>query len=351
VPQVAQDAKVPRVEQGTPGTNVFIGLKQRFAAWWSTEQQTTHPSEKKAVESSKPAPVVEQKKPVPEKQINQKTETVKTVAEKPVTKKPTPEAEKKVSAPKHVGNDLWSDKPFCMPLKVMEMRRRNEYGALTHVMKSAFGCYRINRANRKPRKHGGIDFAAKLGTEVYNIFDGKFLEIKIERNSKGQIDGFGHYVIISHQTKDVPSQQRKYLEALGIKTFLAFYTHLTAPSDFLKSQESKKSIFVKAGELIGTSGASGNASDMKEIKTGAHLHFETRNATEDFATFDPLPLFNPSLIKDACCIYINKNLEDPQAHKPFICKKTGCSECHVDELDEIEKPVKKVFSINAALYL
>jgi hypothetical protein len=90
---------------------------------------------------------------------------------------------------------------------------------------------------------------------------------------------------------------------------------------------------------------------MTEIKTGAHLHFEARKIAKEITPFDPLPLFNPALIKDACLVYKNKHLEDPQEHQLFQCKRNACSECTYEVFKELKKPAKKVYSINSALYL
>jgi murein DD-endopeptidase MepM/ murein hydrolase activator NlpD len=277
----------------------------------------------------------------------------KPVADKASTKKPSPEAEKKVSAPKSVGNDPWSDKPFCTPLKVMEIRRRDKHGIQTPAVKSAWGWYRQIEVKKEPnssetklvfKNHDGVDFAAEPGSAVYNVFDGEFVSVRTSGD-------YGCCITISHQTKDLPTQQRAYLEALGCRTFQTFYAHLLVESDFIKNGKTQKPFFIKAGQLIAESGSSGNAIDMPNILKGAHLHFEARFSSAPKKTFDPLPLFNPVLIKDACRIYINKHLENPQKHPRFGCKKQGCDGCDVKIFKGDAEKMSGAFSINAALNL
>jgi murein DD-endopeptidase MepM/ murein hydrolase activator NlpD len=331
-----QVAKEQTATKQTQQSDFFGDAGRRIRAWYET-------SLKGSVEGKKvDQPGSEVKKPVP------KVESSKV--EPPKVASPT--EEKKISVPKSVGKDAWSDKPWHMPLDVMEMRRRKpRQKEDQHLMKSAFGFYRTQEGSGLPKEHGGIDFAAEPGSPVYNVFDGQFLYITTQKDVYGKIIGFGHYIVVLHQTKDLPSQQRKYLEARKIQCFRTLYAHLKFSTIHEKSPELKAGCFIKAGQLMALSGASGNADKMTDILNGAHLHFEARIGEKGKEVFDPLPLFKPALIKDACRIYINKHLENPQKHKPFVCDKKGCSGCSHVFLKELKQFEKPIYSINDALYL
>lgn len=92
---------------------------------------------------------------------------------------------------------------------------------------------------RRGRYHNGIDINLDTGDPVVAAFDGKV------RYSKYNKSGFGNLVIIRHYN--------------GLETFYAHLSELNVvPNQF-----------VKAGDLIGLGGNTGNS-------YGAHLHFETR---------------------------------------------------------------------------
>ena len=109
---------------------------------------------------------------------------------------------------------------FCFPIS----------GKLT----SAFG-YRP----QQHRNHNGIDVAAHMGDTVKCALPGVVTKIGYEKA------GYGHYIVVAHSGD---------LETI--------YAHL-------KSTIAVPGQKVKAGEVIGLAGATGNS-------TGPHLHFETR---------------------------------------------------------------------------
>lgn len=97
--------------------------------------------------------------------------------------------------------------------------------------------------------HNGIDFRATIGTGVFAIADGIVRAAKVD--GAGLFAGYGRYVIIEHNG------------------FCSLYAHLDS-YNLSPGQQ------VKAGELIGFSGNTGDS-------TGPHLHFEIRLGT--YATF------------------------------------------------------------------
>jgi hypothetical protein len=93
--------------------------------------------------------------------------------------------------------------------------------------------------------HFGVDIKLEIGDSVHAAFDGVVRVVKYDRR------GYGRVVVIRH--------------AQGLETI---YGHLLK----ILVTTNKK---VKAGDLIGLGGKSGNA-------TGSHLHFETRYYGEFF---------------------------------------------------------------------
>jgi murein DD-endopeptidase MepM/ murein hydrolase activator NlpD len=98
----------------------------------------------------------------------------------------------------------------------------------------------------KPKKHRGIDFAGKIGTELLAVAPGRVI-------SAGERVGYGTTVEIDH--------------GLG---FTTLYAHL---SQILVSRGD----WVRPGTVIGLAGSSGRS-------TGPHLHYEIRYKG---APFDP----------------------------------------------------------------
>lgn len=114
-------------------------------------------------------------------------------------------------------------------------------------------------AQYKLKGHNGIDFGIPAGTKLYSCIDGEVIESRTDI-------GYGNYVKIENNKCGV---LYAHLESLGIAV-----------------GES-----VKAGQLIGLSGNTGNS-------TGPHLHFgvfpKPRNRANGYNGFiDPL---DPNLI-------------------------------------------------------
>lgn len=118
---------------------------------------------------------------------------------------------------------------------------------------------RYHPVHKRRILHKGIDFRAKIGTEVATVLPGKVLAVRTERNAKSKkIVGYGHYIIVSHPESRMETR----------------YAHL---SQF----KTKQGAEVEAGELIALSGNSG-------VGTGPHLHFETHVANKGgYKAVDP----------------------------------------------------------------
>ena len=115
-----------------------------------------------------------------------------------------------------------------------------------------------SRTNGKP--HGGVDYGVPIGTQVYAAADGTIEDTSFDAG------GFGNYI----RMRDKDGNQ-------------LYYGHL----DQKVATSGQR---VKAGDLVGYSGNSGGS-------TGAHLHFEVRNAGNKI---DPLAYIsgagNPSML-------------------------------------------------------
>ena len=103
-------------------------------------------------------------------------------------------------------------------------------------MASGYG-YRIHPIYKTRKLHTGMDFSAKIGTEIYATGNGKIS--KVRRSKKG----YGNYVEINH--------------GYGYKTL---YAHMSK-SIVKKGQK------VKRGEVIGYVGNTGTS-------VAPHLHYE-----------------------------------------------------------------------------
>lgn len=105
---------------------------------------------------------------------------------------------------------------------------------------------------RKSGAHWGWDFYAKCGTPCYAIADGCISNIYGDSSDTGS---FGLVAVL--------------MFAFGDKSYYAAYCHLNAVT--VSNQN-----LVKAGDQIGFTGNSGNASNMSGLDE--HLHFEIRTS-------------------------------------------------------------------------
>ena len=105
------------------------------------------------------------------------------------------------------------------------------------TVSSEFGT-RIHPISGDLRFHAGIDIAADEGTKIHSAFDGEVVKADYDQWN-------GNFIKIQHEN--------------GIMTV---YCHC-------KKLNVKKGQIIRAGEIIGTVGSTGNS-------TGPHLHFELR---------------------------------------------------------------------------
>lgn len=121
------------------------------------------------------------------------------------------------------------------------------WAGLASKKSAMFGLVRIG-TNGKPRPHQGVDIAVPNGYRCYAVDDGTV----IRTNPEGLGD-YGKTILIK----------------LDNRPEYVFYAHLSG----IKVKPGQK---VKAGDVIGLTGSTGNARTMKTMDTGSHLHFEVR---------------------------------------------------------------------------
>lgn len=105
---------------------------------------------------------------------------------------------------------------------------------------SGFSNKRFHPILKKWRAHKGVDYAARTGTPIRSVANGKV----IHRGSKG---GYGKTVVISHGGK-----------------YTTLYAHMSK-----YHAKAKHGQHVKQGQIIGYVGSTG-------LSTGPHLHYEFR---------------------------------------------------------------------------
>ena len=125
-------------------------------------------------------------------------------------------------------SEMLASLPAIQPVANKDLKR----------MASGYG-YRIHPIYKTRKMHYGMDFSAKIGTEIYATGDGVISKVKRSKR------GYGNYVKINH--------------GFGYETL---YAHM---SKYIVKKGQK----VKRGEVIGYIGNTG-------ISTAPHLHYEVR---------------------------------------------------------------------------
>ena len=145
------------------------------------------------------------------------------------------------------------------PLDVCTIRS----AGLASVNGAKFGMVR----NGGTKAHQGIDLIAVPGTRIYAVADGRAISVPQKPGN-----AYGHTLVLKVGIDDLPDIQRtKVLASMPNATYVYFYyAHL---NEMIDGDESRN---VNAGDIIGKTGNSGNATNMVTVATGAHLHFEVR---------------------------------------------------------------------------
>jgi len=143
----------------------------------------------------------------------------------------------KIEGKEEVAYRYWDSIPVISPINVRDIKNiTSDYGYRTHPIFRTWS------------KHDGIDFSAKIGTEVLSTANGVVTKVKYSKR------GYGNEVIVSHG-----------------QDYSTRYAHL----DSIHVNEGDR-IVVKTS--IGTVGSTG-------LSTGPHLHYEVLKAN---IPIDPL---------------------------------------------------------------
>ncbi len=166
------------------------------------------------------------------------------------------------------------------PLDVCTIRSAK----LASVNGAKFGMVRGNGT----KAHQGIDLIAVPGTRIYAVADGRAFAVPQKPGND-----YGHTLVLRVGIDDLPDFQRtKVLATMPNATFVYFYyAHL---NEMIDGDEVRN---VHAGDIIGKTGNTGNATNMVTVASGAHLHFEVRKVAAIAKTpgqplinrVDPLP--------------------------------------------------------------
>ncbi|WP_288364868.1 peptidoglycan DD-metalloendopeptidase family protein [uncultured Acinetobacter sp.] len=175
------------------------------------------------------------------------------------------------------GDEGWHD-----PLRDCKLR----IAGLANAKSATFGKVR----NNGTKNHQGVDLQANPGTKIHAVCGGV---IVVAQDSGG---AYGKVIVLKVDINDLAEKQKKYAQRkLTKKQYIYFfYAHL---SDINVNLEDP---VVETGDIIGMTGATGNAKGMTTIPNGAHLHFEARSAPSlgiglD-GRIDPLPFINANLL-------------------------------------------------------
>lgn len=146
-------------------------------------------------------------------------------------------------------------------------RVTSSYGEVRHLV------FNGKKSPSYGRPHGGVDYGVATGTPVMAVKDG------IVQPTGYDSDGFGNYVKVLHDDG-----------------YTSYYGHLS-------SKNVPEGSSIKAGQVVGLSGNSGNS-------TGPHLHFEVRRGE---SKVDPLGYLSGAASLDAnsaSSVYSANAIED-----------------------------------------
>lgn len=152
------------------------------------------------------------------------------------------------------------------------------------------GTFGVLRNAADNRYHRGIDLAADIGTPVYSMYDGTIVHIDDYYTDSYVRGSFGNIIVIKHT---IPGQNA---------TLYFQYSHLNAGTPVAVNPRTRVPYAVGdkvySGDLIGYTGRTGNAGDIKEVPN-AHLDLMVGKTLNQYGRLgipvtkmDPTPFLN-----------------------------------------------------------
>ena len=145
-----------------------------------------------------------------------------------------------------------------------------------------FGCIRYGGIcttgkDGRNKQHNGIDLKNSYGSPIYAMYDGFIYSSKYDE------DGAGYYTRIQ--------------SAVNGQTIITEYYHLQEGNRILQNNPGEPLVYVKAGDIIGYQGTSGNLEEaIKKGIVDSHTHIEVRmhngSSRWGYKNFTPV---NPTL--------------------------------------------------------
>ena len=139
---------------------------------------------------------------------------------------------------------------------------------------SAYG-YRIHPRNGWRHFHGGVDLVGGGSEDIVAVADGNVVRSRIVTDKSNATWEWGEYIAIT-----------------GVDGKTIYYCHLS-------KRLVKVGAKVKAGDIIGVQGATGQA-------TGAHLHFEVRHGSKQLNAAEYLGIKNAVGTYDGVIVAVDK---------------------------------------------
>jgi hypothetical protein len=157
------------------------------------------------------------------------------------------------------------------PLKDVEIRATGCAAQGTRSVEGGRFGWTRNDGNKF---HAGIDLLNEPGDPVYAAEGGIVHRVATETEG-GEVDGWGHFVIIKTASNE-----------------WHLYAHLEEDGRINQEEEGGGLVSVDAGDVIGYTGPSGNATDDPCDGGPSHVHYEVRQGDEWTANNEPDPV-NP----------------------------------------------------------
>jgi murein DD-endopeptidase MepM/ murein hydrolase activator NlpD len=156
----------------------------------------------------------------------------------------------------------FTSQPIVFPEKDKLILRT---AGLPSVKGATFGMTR-KKPDGSPKPHQGIDLEVPPGEPVFAVENGEIVDSRFSKD-------YGKILCL------------KVTDGT-LKGKFFFYAHLNKVTVTVGTK-------VKAGDSIGLTGSTGNASNMTTVKSGSHLHFEARTVMQAGlglgGRYDPLP--------------------------------------------------------------